>query len=49
MSIIRRVVWEYEREYNSLREAKKDEDNFLRETMCKNAELVDNELIEGMM
>lgn len=46
MKITRTVTWEYSREYNSLEEAKADEDNFLRDTMCEGAELYSNELTD---
>ena len=40
--ITAKVTWTYEREYETLEEAKKDNDNFFRETMCENGELHDS-------
>ena len=46
MRVTRTVKWEYTREYNSIGESKADEDTFMRDTMCENAELYSNELTD---
>ena len=40
--ITAKVTWIYEREYETLEEAKKNNDDFFRKTMCENGELVDS-------
>jgi len=46
MTYTRKIVLEYEREYDTIQEAKDDEDSFLRDTICEDVELYSNELTD---
>lgn len=46
MTITRQVTLEFNKEYDNIEDAEKDEDNFLKEIISHNAEIVANRLLD---